>query len=43
LERAIEYIDSDELVEATPQNIRLRKRILDPNERRRVEKGRTGR
>ena len=43
LERAIEYIDSDELVEATPLNIRLRKRILDPNERRRVEKGRTGR
>jgi GTP-binding protein len=39
LERAIEYIDSDELVEATPQNIRLRKRILDANERRRVEKG----
>ena len=43
LERAIEYIDADELVEATPQNIRLRKRILDPNERRRMEKGRTGR
>jgi GTP-binding protein len=43
LERAIEYIDSDELVEATPQNIRLRKRILDPNERRRVEKGRAPR
>jgi GTP-binding protein len=43
LERAIEYIDSDELVEATPQNIRLRKRILDPNERRRMEKGRTAR
>jgi predicted membrane GTPase involved in stress response len=30
-------------VEATPQNIRLRKRILDPNERRRVEKGRAAR
>jgi GTP-binding protein len=43
LERAIEYIDADELVEATPQNIRLRKRILDPNERRRVEKGRAAR
>jgi len=43
LERAIEYIDSDELVEATPQNIRLRKRILDPNERRRIEKGRAPR
>ncbi len=43
LERAIEYIDADELVEATPQNIRLRKRILDPNERRRIEKGRAPR
>jgi GTP-binding protein len=43
LERAIEYIDSDELVEATPQNIRLRKRVLDPNERRRIEKGRAPR
>src|SRR5690606_30117188 len=36
LERAIEYIAADELVEATPTSIRLRKRILDPNERRRV-------
>ncbi|MFD0893362.1 translational GTPase TypA [Luteolibacter ambystomatis] len=39
LERAIEYIDSDELVEATPQNIRLRKRILDANARKRAAKG----
>ena len=38
LERAIEYIAPDELVEATPNHIRLRKRILDPNERRRMEK-----
>ncbi|MBP7951071.1 MAG: translational GTPase TypA, partial [Verrucomicrobiales bacterium] len=38
LERAIEYIAPDELVEATPQSIRLRKRILCPNERRRVAK-----
>ena len=38
LERAIEYIAQDELVEATPKNIRLRKRVLDPNERRRIEK-----
>jgi GTP-binding protein len=43
LERAIEYIDSDELVEATPLNIRLRKRILDASERRRAEKGQAGR
>jgi len=34
LERAIEYINTDELVEATPKNIRLRKRILDPIARR---------
>jgi GTP-binding protein len=38
LERAIEYIDSDEYVEATPLNLRLRKRILDANERRKHEK-----
>jgi GTP-binding protein len=39
LERAIEYIDVDELVEATPKNIRLRKRILDANARKRAIKG----
>ena len=38
LERAIEYIAPDELVEATPQSIRLRKRILDANERKRAAK-----
>ncbi|MEC5128991.1 translational GTPase TypA [Verrucomicrobiales bacterium BCK34] len=38
LERAIEYIAPDELVEATPQNIRLRKRILDSNARKRAGK-----
>ncbi len=42
LERAIEYIETDELVEATPENLRLRKRILDPNERRKDEKRRKG-
>lgn len=42
LERAIEYIDADELVEATPQNIRLRKRILDANARKRAAKGIAG-
>ena len=36
LERAIEYIASDEYVEATPKNIRLRKRILDANKRKRA-------
>jgi len=38
LERAIEYIDIDELVEATPKSIRLRKRILCQNERKRMQK-----
>ncbi|MCP4847716.1 MAG: translational GTPase TypA [Verrucomicrobiaceae bacterium] len=35
LERAIEYISADELVEATPQNVRLRKRVLSATERKR--------
>jgi len=35
LERAIAYIGDDELVEVTPQSIRLRKRYLDPNDRKR--------
>ena len=36
LEEAIAYIDDDELVEVTPKVIRLRKRILDPHERKRL-------
>jgi len=35
LEQAIAYIEEDELVEVTPQSIRLRKRTLDPNLRKR--------
>ncbi len=35
LEQAIAYIDDDELVEVTPKAIRMRKRYLDPNERKR--------
>ncbi|MCE8472225.1 translational GTPase TypA, partial [Rhodovulum sulfidophilum] len=35
LEEAIAYIDDDELVEVTPNSIRLRKRYLDPHERKR--------
>ena len=38
LEEAIAYIDNDELVEVTPQSIRLRKRYLDPHERKRMSK-----
>ena len=38
LEQAIAYIDEDELVEVTPKNIRLRKRYLDPHERKRAKR-----
>jgi GTP-binding protein len=40
LERALEYIDVDEYVEATPKNLRLRKKELDENKRKRSEKSR---
>ncbi len=35
LEQCIAYIDDDELVEVTPKSVRMRKRFLDPNERKR--------
>jgi len=38
LEKALAYIEDDELVEITPKSIRLRKRLLDANERKRAEK-----
>ncbi len=38
LEEAIEFIDDDELVEITPQNIRIRKAILNTAERKRKKK-----
>jgi GTP-binding protein len=38
LEAAIEYIESDEYVEITPQNVRIRKRILDESARKRSER-----
>jgi GTP-binding protein len=40
LEKALTYIDDEELVEVTPRSIRLRKRILDPNERKKDERAR---
>jgi GTP-binding protein len=40
LERALAYIQDDELVEVTPKSIRLRKRHLDPNERKKAERAR---
>ena len=38
LEQAIAYIEDDELVEVTPGAVRLRKRHLDPHERKRAER-----
>ncbi len=40
LEKAMSYITDEELVEVTPQSIRLRKRWLDPNERKKQERKR---
>jgi len=40
LERALSWIQDDELVEVTPKSIRLRKLYLDPNDRKRFEKQR---
>lgn len=40
LERALEYIGSDEYVEATPKNLRLRKKILNENQRKRAAQSR---
>ncbi|KAB2882909.1 MAG: translational GTPase TypA [Pseudorhodoplanes sp.] len=38
LEKALAYIADDELVEVTPKSIRLRKKLLDPNERKKEER-----
>jgi GTP-binding protein len=38
LEKALSYIDDDELVEVTPKSIRLRKKTLDPNDRKKQER-----
>ena len=40
LEMALEYIEDDELVEITPNSIRMRKIYLKENERKRSERGR---
>src|SRR5215510_12221430 len=40
LEKALAYIADDEFVEVTPKSIRLRKKLLDPNERKRDERRR---
>src|SRR5438046_9164589 len=41
LERALEYIGADEYVEATPHHLRLRKKLLNENERKRAAQTRT--
>ena len=38
LEKALAYIQDDEFVEITPASIRLRKKILDPNDRKKDER-----
>ena len=42
LEQAIAYIDDDEMVEVTPKSIRLRKRHLDPHERKKASRKKAG-
>ena len=37
LEQALDYINNDELVEVTPKSIRMRKKILDTNTRKKYE------
>ena len=42
LERAIEFIDDDELVEMTPNHLRLRKRFLKETDRKRADRAAAG-
>jgi GTP-binding protein len=42
LEQSIEFIDRDELLEVTPQSLRIRKSALDHNDRKRLEKKKEG-
>lgn len=42
LEKAIEFIADDEFVEATPKNLRIRKKLLDPHERKRASRANKG-
>ncbi len=38
LEQAIDFLNDDDLLEVTPKNLRLRKKLLDPNKRKRAKK-----
>ena len=42
LEQALEFIDTDELLEITPENLRIRKKILDPTMRKRANMKKQG-
>jgi len=42
LDDAMEYISDDELLEVTPKNLRMRKRILNTEDRRKARKTRSG-
>ena len=42
LEQALDFIDTDELLEVTPENLRIRKRILDPTLRKRASINKQG-
>ncbi len=39
LEQALEFIDDDELVEVTPESIRIRKKFLTESDRKRASRG----
>jgi GTP-binding protein len=39
LEQALEFIEDDELVEVTPKSVRIRKKFLTENERKRASRG----
>ena len=41
LEKALAYIEDDELVEVTPKSIRLRKKLLDETDRKKKERTRS--
>ena len=41
LEQALEFIDDDELVEVTPESIRIRKKLLTENERKRASRAKS--
>jgi GTP-binding protein len=38
LEECLDFIENDELLEVTPESLRLRKKLLDPNKRKRAPK-----